>query len=384
MDSTLGDFLRQVPLGLLAAPVFFGVIYAGLMVFIFRRAGQRRRRRADEKNGIFTPASENRQEDSPIRAVSNLMSGIVNQLSAKAEGPGALPEPELDQLVETGTPARSDPVPEPARAVTAYESILPPAPYTATVLPTITVEKSEVTTVVIPEKVDWPSMMPPGSSASNVTPTDATPTEVDHNDMVEVMRIWRDLGDGSLVIELGGRRYRSVNDISNGELLRRFTAVVRELWQMVNGSTANRTLANPPASSNASLNAGGASVANVPLPTGGTSSLFNRVGALNPPPEIDPDASKPRGILRGATRQTGTTPAAARRPSIGDAVEDYLQFKLSTTAQFQARSIHVRPAVDGGVRIEVDGHYYDGVGDVVDADVRDFLLATLREWEARQ
>ena len=145
MDSTLGDFLRQVPLGLLAAPVFFGVIYAGLMVFIFRRAAQRRRRRTAEKNGLFTPASEHRQDNSPMRAVSNLMSGIVNQHSAKPEGAAALPEPELDLLVEAGAPARINPVLEPVRTVTAVESILTPVPYTATVLPAITVEKSEET-----------------------------------------------------------------------------------------------------------------------------------------------------------------------------------------------------------------------------------------------
>jgi len=35
------------------------------------------------------------------------------------------------------------------------------------------------------------------------------------------------------------------------------------------------------------------------------------------------------------------------------------------------------------VRIEVDGHYFDAIGDVIDPDVRDFLLAMMREWEAR-
>jgi hypothetical protein len=35
------------------------------------------------------------------------------------------------------------------------------------------------------------------------------------------------------------------------------------------------------------------------------------------------------------------------------------------------------------VRIEVDGHYYDAIDDVVDPDVREFLFAMMREWEAR-
>jgi hypothetical protein len=366
LDSSLGDFLRQVPLGLLAAPLFFGAIYVGLMIYIFRRAAQRRRRARGD-----LPARSIPQPAMQPAAPRVTTSGLRN-----------LPEPDIDLLVEPALMSldallKAEPARAPVVSMPEISSSSNALAVVSAVPSAVTVEKTVETT----EKVDWLSMMPPGSPAP--TPNNAIPSDAEHNDMVEVMRIWRDLGDGSLVIELGGRRYRSINEISNSELVRRFTAVVRELWLMVNNGAPNRstTLPNAP-SGNAGLNAG--TSGSVSSSTGGTGSLRNRIGILNPPPEPEQEVSKPRGLLRGASRQTSTQPEASRRPGIGDAVEDYLQFKLSSTPQFQARSIHVRPAVDGGIRIEVDGHYYDGVGDVVDADVRDFLLATLREWEARQ
>ena len=51
--------------------------------------------------------------------------------------------------------------------------------------------------------------------------------------------------------------------------------------------------------------------------------------------------------------------------------------------QYSMRSIHIRPASDGGVRIEVDNRAYESIADVPDADVRDFLMGLMREWEAR-
>ena len=68
---------------------------------------------------------------------------------------------------------------------------------------------------------------------------------------------------------------------------------------------------------------------------------------------------------------------------IAGAVEDFLQFKLSNTPQFATRTIHIRPTHDSGLRIEVDGHSYDSIGDIIDADVREFLFNMMREWEAR-
>ena len=69
---------------------------------------------------------------------------------------------------------------------------------------------------------------------------------------------------------------------------------------------------------------------------------------------------------------------------MAEQIEELLQLRLTATPELAQRSIHIRPALDGGVRIEVDGKFYEGVGDVADQHIREFIQSTIREWEARQ
>ena len=191
---------------------------------------------------------------------------------------------------------------------------------------------------------------------------------IDLGDAVEVMRVWRDLSDGSLIIQMGDQRYRSLSDIQSPDLTRRFVAVVRELWALVNTSPARVTGSNESPA--------------VPPPSNSAGSMKSRMGLLN----AEQEPPKPQHMLKQVAKQALGQGGAAQpeQPSgIANAVEDFLQFKLSTTPEFSKRSIHFRPSHDLGVRIEVDGHYYDSIGDVVDADVREFLQELMREWEAR-
>lgn len=175
------------------------------------------------------------------------------------------------------------------------------------------------------------------------------------------MRILRDLNDGSLIIQIGNQRYRSPNDIQNPDLARRFTAVIRELWMMINGST-NRNRLGEAADS-------------------GIVGMKTRAATLLNP---DSEPSKPM-LTRGRSASNVSTPPTAVPPGgIVGSVEEFLQTKLSVSPQFAARSIHIRPSHDHGIKIDVDGHYYDRIDEVVDPDVREFLFSLMREWEARQ
>jgi len=75
---------------------------------------------------------------------------------------------------------------------------------------------------------------------------------------------------------------------------------------------------------------------------------------------------------------------AVQPRSMADEIEELLQHRMTLTPDYALRSIHIRPAPDGGVRIEVDGQWYDGIGDVPDDAVRAFLQNVIQEWESRQ
>jgi hypothetical protein len=69
---------------------------------------------------------------------------------------------------------------------------------------------------------------------------------------------------------------------------------------------------------------------------------------------------------------------------IAGSIEAFLQHKLESTGAYPGREIHVHNAPGGGVRILVDDDYYDAVSDVDDPEVRDYLTATIEEWQERQ
>jgi hypothetical protein len=69
--------------------------------------------------------------------------------------------------------------------------------------------------------------------------------------------------------------------------------------------------------------------------------------------------------------------------NIADAIEAYLQYKISLTPQFQNRGIHIRSAYGGGVRIEVDGDKFEFVDEVADDSARAFIKQAIDEWQER-
>jgi hypothetical protein len=345
MEPGLNDFVSQIPAYFFIVPLVLGLLYIAVMYIVFRRAAERRRKRRAEQMQMMQMAS--------------------------GTPPGmAMPQPAIYSRAAMPTPQRSLPmpaVPEPDLDLLtsslldeAERMVMPDTPpAVSAMLPT-----PSATPLMMPAQEalpDMPNTMPnttPAMSASDDLPSDA----------IEVMRIWRDVSDGSLIIQMGNQRYRSAADIQAPDLLRRFTALVRELSAMISGQPSSTGGMRPL----------------TPLPP--------TPGALPPlPPRpansytTTPEPMKAPGMLN---RLMGRPPAPSALPDsptgIADSVEEYLQTRLVSSPEFARRSIHIRPSLDHGIKIEVDGRYFDGINEVSDDAVRDYLLAMMREWEARQ
>jgi len=331
MDD-FSSLLRQIPIQLLVIPLIFGVLYIVLLGYILRRGALRRRKRREEKAMELGQQPQRYQSAAPrymldegnLPATRATPAAKSNRMAVPTTSLTSLPEPDFNMLVS----ARPG-LPSVAAAALASITTLP---------------EQEIVMV---------------------TPDAGTPRAP--MDAVEVMRVWRDISDGSLIIQMGGQQYRTMNEIGNPDLTRRFTAVVRELWAMVGGQA--RASATLPA------------VENTPL----SAVAPARMGLLSK--AADEEAAKPnigRGFARTITGQPATTTRVEKTSGIADLIEEFLQFKLSTHPDFNRRSVHIRQTTDGGVRIEVDGQYYGGISDVQDASVRDYLVSVMREWDARQ
>ena len=110
------DFLSQIPIQIILAPIIFGALYIVAMFFIFRRAAERRRKAREAKNatlgiaiasasdGVLTSA----QGPTPVLAGRSRLDRLAGAGAATgAHQGGAVPEPDLDLLLTPlpGAPA---------------------------------------------------------------------------------------------------------------------------------------------------------------------------------------------------------------------------------------------------------------------------------------
>lgn len=344
MEPGLGDFFSQVPIQFILAPIFFGVLYVILMFFIFRRAAERRRRRKEalemgvpESQIAKMPAPRNDLRPAAIFQAASAARVPVSLPAAPARPAtntvAALPEPDLDLL--TGAlldeAERMGPVPSAG---------MPAAPQSAPVHTTA-------------------ARLPSSERSIPLTIQDVPVTANDDPaDAVEVMRIWRDMNDGRLIVQMGGTRYYSLADIQNPDLMRRFSAVMRDLNALA-----------------------GMSVSAAPRSTGAypvTAPVFGSAAAST----TTSTPARPR--VFGGRGRRGQPEEAAQPQGIGALIEQFLQARLPAMPDFATRSIHIRPTPDHGIKIEVDGQFFDTIDEVSDPAVRDFLLQVMRDWENRQ
>lgn len=214
------------------------------------------------------------------------------------------------------------------------------------------------------------------SGVQSITLSDGSSTEA-----AEVMSLLRDVVSGDLIIQMGDKSYRDLN--SDEAFRNSFLKIMRELSPMVKG---------------------GPSTLPTELQTSGTPSQAQAI-APNPtmsPPPPQPPLPPSSGVIPGALPKYNIDeePAQPQKRGlfgrgkldlppvpeldIAGRIEAYLQHKLQSTSEHAGRSIHVHPAPDGGVAIEVDGIFYDSVSDVADDNIRQFLADTIQEWQQQR
>lgn len=295
MDSGLGEFFQQIPVGLIIMFCGSGILLVITMAYIINARVKK------------------------SRAAVPAMASAFAMMDADP-----IDLPDLDMLASPPSPA-ADPPPS--------EAAPPPAPEVEPLRPgaTFSLQLSEGETV----------------------------------EVAQVLTILRDVGDGGLIIQIGERAYRNPPAFADADFRRRLQTTLRDL--------------------------GGA--VRVPEP---------KAAPVPPPPPVEPETDQPPmpnipppvpgDLPKFKMPDTPIKPKRGQRPNaepipeinVAGSIEAFLQHKLAQSAEYSGHSIHVRPALHGAVTIEVDGVFYDSVGDVADEGVRQYLAATIAEWQARQ
>ncbi len=191
----------------------------------------------------------------------------------------------------------------------------------------------------------------------------------------EVLAVLRDGADDRLIVQFNGSAYRSLSAEPDARQV--FNTLMKELAESITRPDTPRPATEPPVIAQDAPRPAPQPrpAANVPPVTasGGTP------GALPNYRDIK-ETAKPGGFLRPARMEIESVPEL----NLAGAIEAFLQHKLYQTGSFAGRSIHVHPAVGGGVAIEVDGTYYESIADVGEPDVRRFLQETIEEWQSQQ
>jgi hypothetical protein len=210
----------------------------------------------------------------------------------------------------------------------------------------------------------------PRKGAYQIKPGDGQVTEA-----VEVLTILRDVMDGTLIIQMGDRVYRNVH--ADADFRDRFTKLMNELGQM------SRPTAIPADSNPASTAASPEQLAEMPQTPPPTpvapkppqpAATGGAIPGVLPSFKLD---DQPMGQKRGRKLELPPIPEI----NIAGAIESYLQHKLRQSGELPEHSIHIYPAPDGSLRIEVDGQFHEAVSDIDDPVVREYLAQTIQEWQ---
>lgn len=225
---------------------------------------------------------------------------------------------------------------------------------------------------------------------------------------IELLAILRDTSDDRLIVQLDGVGYRTL--LEQPIIKTRFTALMKELAE---------TIARPdtPRSEESYVEP------EVETPPPPAAAQYDPLDDLDLPdlddlstlPAAPPPAAAPRrpvtptappaadGRIPGALPDYRAQPTEPKkvvkqgifRPpkvefeplpelNLAGAIEAFLQHKLQQTPDYAGRELHVHAAPGGGVQIQVDDAYYDAVGDIEDAAVREFIADTIAEWQEHQ
>jgi hypothetical protein len=99
-------------------------------------------------------------------------------------------------------------------------------------------------------------------------------------------------------------------------------------------------------------------------------------------PEVKPPSMQIGDIFAQVFSPEKPKKATKPNKSIAAQVDDIIQEKLPGSV-FKNRIISVTDLPGRGLLVRVDDQSYEGIGDVADADIRQFLRECVSEWERR-
>lgn len=191
---------------------------------------------------------------------------------------------------------------------------------------------------------------------------------------VEVMRVIRVPPLGKLQVQVGNRRFTTLNEVEDEPTKHRLMAAVGELIVFTDGYEALVTAGVAPP-----LSTDQADAASVPA------SMRERQNAFLAELERQRDAARAEAASaagsNAAVEPIVESPEASSLSIVGQ-IDRLLQKHLAAKPELSGRSIHLEGDPAGGLRIKIDGRYFQKPSDVEDEAIQQAILSALKEWDA--
>lgn len=206
---------------------------------------------------------------------------------------------------------------------------------------------------------------------------------------VEMMRVLRIPPLGKLVVEVSGQRFEMLSEINHAKVEQRLLAAIGELVVFAGGYQAL-------------VDAGAAPAMAAPVAARPVVVETAVPPSPEPPAEQPPLSAEQARFLAEleAQRDALKNQSSARQPSVLRPVppsippaapvpqvnlvaqiDEILQKHLAAEPEMAARRVHLRENPSGGLRIEVDGRFYDRPREVPDPNIQHIIKKALKDWE---
>lgn len=200
---------------------------------------------------------------------------------------------------------------------------------------------------------------------------------------IEIMRVLRVPPLGKLVVEVSGQRFQALAEVNHAKAEQRLLAAIGELITFAGGYQAlvdagvappvqQPAKPAPPPEDESPAESGQLTTQQARF----LAELEAKRDALRrepPPPQLSAVTSPSPAVL--PARPGG-------KATMADQIDAILQRHLAADPEMAARTIRLRENPAGGLRIEIDGHFYDRPREIPELAIQRLIKKALKEWEA--
>lgn len=191
------------------------------------------------------------------------------------------------------------------------------------------------------------------------------------DDVIEQLRLLRDVATGSLLIEIRGQRYAHPRDVREGTHQKILVASLKDFYRFMGQASLADKIAEP-------VGPGAITPrATTPLQPLSAPKTLDEIRAEAQRPLRTPSMNpfEQYKVMREIT-------AVPDLPvlSIAEQIDQVLQASIAG-GPWVLRGLHVQSSPAGDVRFMLDGHAYGSLDELTDADARAVLQAAIQTWD---